>query len=90
MVVGCRVRSGATERRRHLPTCGQREPHVRGPVEVPLLVKKQVGPEELAEVAYDACPRERDRVGEKIELRGHAFAHARHHAPCVLVEHVPD
>src|SRR5207249_10894655 len=72
--------SAAPQRRRHLPARGQGESDLGRPLQLPFLVEKEIGAEELAEVSRDARRREIDRVGEKVELRGYAIA---------LVCHVP-
>src|SRR5256885_6081756 len=82
--------AAALERRGHLPARGQGETNFGRSLELPLLVQKHIGAEELAEVTRDACEREVDRVGEVVELRRHDVAPARHDAPRVLVQSVPE
>src|SRR2546430_16783907 len=80
----------ALERRGHLPARGQGEANFGRSLELPLLVEKYIGVEKLPEVTRDACEREVDRVGEAVELPRHDIAPARHHAPRVLVQSVPE
>ena len=91
MVIRRRIRAAARafERRGHLPARRQREPHFGRPLQLALLVEKQVRAEELSEIVHDACERQIDRVGEVVELDRHAVALARRDTPGVLVVAVP-